>query len=58
MIALAAESSAVLLHRNNFNPTWTRLVVALAVVGAVGVLLARPRTMGIAVAIGTLAGLA
>jgi 4-amino-4-deoxy-L-arabinose transferase-like glycosyltransferase len=58
MIALAAASSAVLLHRNNFNPMWTRLVLALAIVGAIGVLLSRPRAAGIAVAIGTLAGLA
>ena len=58
MIALAATSAAVLLHRNNFNPTWTRLVLVLAIVGAVGALVARPRAVGIAVAIGALAGLA
>lgn len=58
MIALAAAPSAVLLHRNTFTLAWTLLIAAVAVIGAVGVLLSRPRTVGIAVAIGTLAGLA
>jgi 4-amino-4-deoxy-L-arabinose transferase-like glycosyltransferase len=58
MIALAAALSAVLLHRNSFNPTWTCVVLTLAVVGAVGVLLAPARLMGVVVAIGTMAGLA
>jgi 4-amino-4-deoxy-L-arabinose transferase-like glycosyltransferase len=58
MIALAAASSVVLLHRNSFDPTWIRVVVALGVIGAVGVLLAPPRVIGVAVTIGALAGLA
>jgi 4-amino-4-deoxy-L-arabinose transferase-like glycosyltransferase len=58
MIALAATSAAVLLHRNNFDPTWTRLVLVLAIIGVVGVLVARPGAVGIAVAVGALAGLA
>ena len=58
MVALSAASSAVLLHRNHFNLPWTALVVALAVVGVAGVLMAPPRMTAIAVAIGVLAGLA
>ena len=58
MLALAAASSAVLLHRNHFNLPWTAVVVALAMVGVAGVLMLPPRTTAIAVAIGVLAGLA
>jgi 4-amino-4-deoxy-L-arabinose transferase-like glycosyltransferase len=58
MMALGAGSSTILLQRNNFNPTWIGLILVLAVVGAVGVLVARPRTVGVAVVIGALAGLA
>jgi 4-amino-4-deoxy-L-arabinose transferase-like glycosyltransferase len=58
MIALAAASSAVLLHRNNFNPTFTQMVVGFAVIGTLGVLLAPRRAIGIAAAIGALAGFA
>jgi 4-amino-4-deoxy-L-arabinose transferase-like glycosyltransferase len=58
MIALAAASSAVLLHRNNFNPTWTSMVLVLAVIGTLGALFAPRRAIGIAVAAGTVAGFA
>jgi hypothetical protein len=57
MIALAAASSTVLLHRNNFNPAWTWFVLGLAVIGAIGVLLDRRRAIGVAVAIGVLGGM-
>jgi 4-amino-4-deoxy-L-arabinose transferase-like glycosyltransferase len=58
MVALAAASSAVLLHRNNFNPTLTQMVVGFALIGTLGVLLAPRRAIGIAAAVGILAGLA
>jgi 4-amino-4-deoxy-L-arabinose transferase-like glycosyltransferase len=57
LILLAAVPSAVLLHRNAFGPRWLPwLIVALAVVSAIGVLWPRPPV--VAILAGCLAGLA
>jgi 4-amino-4-deoxy-L-arabinose transferase-like glycosyltransferase len=57
MIVLAVASSAVLLHRNAFGPTWLPwLIGAVAVVSAVGV--QWPRPSAVALVAGCMAGLA
>jgi 4-amino-4-deoxy-L-arabinose transferase-like glycosyltransferase len=57
MIVVAAVPSAVLLHRNAFDPAWLPwLIVALAAASAVGVLWHRPPV--VALVAGCLTGLA
>jgi 4-amino-4-deoxy-L-arabinose transferase-like glycosyltransferase len=57
MVVVAAASSAILLQRNAFGPPWLRgLIVAVAVVSAVGMLWPRPPVA--AMAASCIAGLA
>lgn len=57
IVVLAAVPSAVLVHRNAFGPAWLPwLIIALAVVSALGVLWPRPPV--VALVAGALAGLA